>query len=339
MLLQRDKGIGSPAQFNTGLPPVQTTEEVPRWLAVLGLTAALTLLVALLRYAIDLLGVVFLIIFVGFSIRTISDWLTEGESVSAVGARRRHVGSRWYGLRGHVAVRLEPRARAASRAACRDRCVASVELAGVARLGTARAADRTLRAFGSGAQLARGGLSGGAATARRRPHRRARASSLPSLGSQRARKRAGAKDDDRRRRSVGARTSIVRGRTSSDRERAGWRSGSEAENDVRPAANVQTFTTVITLASVDGGWHVGEADRLRHDRDRQRGAVGRRRLPTRWRRARHSAAAQRARRQHRVARRPRACRLAITTSSPTIPACRASPPASRQPFARLVARR
>ena len=83
MLLQRDKGMGSTAQFNTGLPPIQTTEEVPRWLAVLGLTAAMTLLVALLRFAIDLLGVVFLIIFVGFSIRTITDWLTEGESVSA----------------------------------------------------------------------------------------------------------------------------------------------------------------------------------------------------------------------------------------------------------------
>src|SRR5262245_6870280 len=82
MVLQRDKAIGAPVQFNTGLPPVQTTEEVPRWLVILGLTAALTLFVALLRYAIDLLGVVFLIIFVGFSIRTISDWLTEGESVS-----------------------------------------------------------------------------------------------------------------------------------------------------------------------------------------------------------------------------------------------------------------
>jgi hypothetical protein len=88
MVAQRDKGIGSPGHFQTGLPPVQITEEVPRWLAILGLTAALTLFVALLRYAIDLLGVVFLIIVVGFSIRTVSDWLTEGESVSgwALGA-------------------------------------------------------------------------------------------------------------------------------------------------------------------------------------------------------------------------------------------------------------
>ncbi len=37
---------------------------------------------ALLRYAIDLLGVVFVIILVGFAIRALSDWLTEGESVS-----------------------------------------------------------------------------------------------------------------------------------------------------------------------------------------------------------------------------------------------------------------
>jgi hypothetical protein len=88
MVAQRDKGIGSPGHFQTGLPPVQITEDVPRWLAILGLTAALTLFVALLRYAIDLLGVVFVIIVVGFSIRTVSDWLTEGESVSgwALGA-------------------------------------------------------------------------------------------------------------------------------------------------------------------------------------------------------------------------------------------------------------
>ena len=44
--------------------------------------AGLALLVALVRYAIDLLGVVFVIILVGFAIRALSDWLTEGESVS-----------------------------------------------------------------------------------------------------------------------------------------------------------------------------------------------------------------------------------------------------------------
>jgi hypothetical protein len=82
MVLQQDKG-SAPQPFDTGLPRTQSTEDVPRWLVVLGMVAACTLLVALLRYAIDLLGVVFLIILVGFSIRAVSDWLTEGESVSA----------------------------------------------------------------------------------------------------------------------------------------------------------------------------------------------------------------------------------------------------------------
>lgn len=80
-MFQRDKG-GAPESFDTGLPPAQSGEDVPRWLIVLGLVAGLTLLVALLRYAIDLLGVVFVIILVGFAIRALSDWLTEGESVS-----------------------------------------------------------------------------------------------------------------------------------------------------------------------------------------------------------------------------------------------------------------
>lgn len=56
---------------------------MPRWFVLFGLTAGMTLLVALLRYAIDLLGVVFVIILVGFALRAVSDWLTEGESVSA----------------------------------------------------------------------------------------------------------------------------------------------------------------------------------------------------------------------------------------------------------------
>ena len=82
MVLQQDKG-SAPPPFDTGLPRAQSSEDVPRWLVILGMAAACTLLVALLRYAIDLLGVVFLIILVGFSIRAVSDWLTEGESVSA----------------------------------------------------------------------------------------------------------------------------------------------------------------------------------------------------------------------------------------------------------------
>ena len=85
MVLQQDNG-NAPLPFDTGLPRTQSSEDVPRWLIVLGVAAACTLLVALLRYAIDLLGVVFLIILVGFSIRAVSDWLTEGESVSAWGA-------------------------------------------------------------------------------------------------------------------------------------------------------------------------------------------------------------------------------------------------------------
>jgi hypothetical protein len=64
------------------LSGAQTGEDVPRWLVILGLAAGLTLFVALLRYAIDLLGVVFVITLVGFALRTLSDWLTEGESVS-----------------------------------------------------------------------------------------------------------------------------------------------------------------------------------------------------------------------------------------------------------------
>lgn len=81
MVFQRDKGT-QPDPFESGLPAAQSGEDVPRWLLILGLVAGLTLLVALLRYAIDLLGVVFVIILVGFAIRALSDWLTEGESVS-----------------------------------------------------------------------------------------------------------------------------------------------------------------------------------------------------------------------------------------------------------------
>lgn len=81
MFRQRDDEGGG-RLYPTGLPPAEAGEDVPRWLAILGLVGGLTLFVALLRYAIDLLGVVFLIILVGFSIRAISDWLTEGESVS-----------------------------------------------------------------------------------------------------------------------------------------------------------------------------------------------------------------------------------------------------------------
>jgi Bacterial Ig-like domain (group 3) len=82
MVFQQNRGAQQDS-FETGLPPAQSGEDVPRWLLILGLVAGLTLLVALLRYAVDLLGVVFVIILVGFAIRALSDWLTEGESVSA----------------------------------------------------------------------------------------------------------------------------------------------------------------------------------------------------------------------------------------------------------------
>ena len=81
-MVQRNRGAQQDS-FETGLPRAQSGEDVPRWLLILGLVAGLTLLVALLRYAVDLLGVVFVIILVGFAIRALSDWLTEGESVSA----------------------------------------------------------------------------------------------------------------------------------------------------------------------------------------------------------------------------------------------------------------
>lgn len=82
MPIQRDNDPSS--EFaDAVLPRAESGSDLPRWLVVLGAAAALTLFVALLRYAIDLLGVVFVIILVGFAIRTLSDWLTEGESVSA----------------------------------------------------------------------------------------------------------------------------------------------------------------------------------------------------------------------------------------------------------------
>ena len=242
MILQRDKGIGSPAQFNTGLPPVQTTEEVPRWLAILGLTAALTLLVALLRYAIDLLGVVFLIIFVGFSIRTISDWLTEGESVSTWA-----LAAVISGLAGTTFVVMWLFGSNSALEGIESRLPAPVR-ASVGLLESHGWGQRVLlteRAgvFGSGAQLAPGGLSG-AATMAAPPS--GPGVELPSLRSRDQRKRTGAKDDDfgtaeaseldRRSSAAGEQRSRTRGLAS----------GTQAANDVRPASNVETFTTIVT---------------------------------------------------------------------------------------------
>ena len=59
-----------------------STDDVPRWLVAFGAIAAIAIVVALLRYAVDLLGLVSIIVLVGFSIRTLTDWLTDSESVS-----------------------------------------------------------------------------------------------------------------------------------------------------------------------------------------------------------------------------------------------------------------
>jgi hypothetical protein len=81
MRFQRDSG-SLPDFRDAGLSRAESGQDVPRWLVMLGAVAGCTLFVALVRYAIDLLGVVFVIILVGFAIRALSDWLTEGESVS-----------------------------------------------------------------------------------------------------------------------------------------------------------------------------------------------------------------------------------------------------------------
>jgi Bacterial Ig-like domain (group 3) len=242
MVLQRDKGIGSPAQFNTGLPPVQTTEEVPRWLAILGLTAALTLLVALLRYAIDLLGVVFLIIFVGFSIRTISDWLTEGESVSTWA-----LAAVISGLAGTTFVVMWLFGSNSALEGIESRLPAPVR-ASVGLLESHGWGQRVLlteRAgvFGSGAQLAPGGLSG-AATMAAPPS--GPGVELPSLRSRDRRKRTGAKDDDF---GTAEASELERRSSAAGEQRSrtrGLASGTQAANDVRPASNVETFTTIVT---------------------------------------------------------------------------------------------
>jgi Bacterial Ig-like domain (group 3) len=81
MPLDHDAKLGGPTY--AGPPPDRSSDDLPRWGFILVVAISLTLLLALLRYAIDLLGVVFLIMLVGFSIRTVGDWLTESESVSA----------------------------------------------------------------------------------------------------------------------------------------------------------------------------------------------------------------------------------------------------------------
>ena len=248
--------MGSTAQFNTGLPPIQTTEEVPRWLAVLGLTAAMTLLVALLRFAIDLLGVVFLIIFVGFSIRTITDWLTEGESVSAWA-----LGAVLSGLAGTAFVVMWLFGSNPALEQIESRLPGPV-VGSVTWLESHGWGQRVLLtdrpgALNPGPRLARGGSAGsGGGAPSASPS--GPAVGLPSLGTRERAKRAGTRDD------IGvAEASEVEGRSSSrgvERSRTrGLAAQSGAEDDAQPAGNVQTFTTVITSRS---STTVGTAIRL-----------------------------------------------------------------------------
>ena len=90
------------------------TDDVPRWLIVVGAIACVALTLALLRYAIDLLGLVFVIVLAGFSIRALTDWLTDRDSVS-VGS----IAAVFVGLFGTMAVGMWLFGSSASRAAGR----------------------------------------------------------------------------------------------------------------------------------------------------------------------------------------------------------------------------
>jgi hypothetical protein len=248
MVSQRDKGIGSPGYYQTGLPPVQTTEEVPRWLAILGLTAALTLFVALLRYAIDLLGVVFLIIVVGFSIRTVSDWLTEGESVSSWA-----FAAVLSGLAGTSLVMLwlfgsDPQSIAGRLPGPMMTTAAWLESHG---WGQRVLLNDGAGGFRSGPQMARGGGAGSAGPI---PAPSGPGLTLPSLSSSPSKRRSDSKDDgepgvaeasslDPRAKQPAERTRRNAGSHASTR----GESASAAETSV-PAADVDTSTTLLTAS-------------------------------------------------------------------------------------------
>jgi hypothetical protein len=55
---------------------------VPRWVFIAGVTTAVALALVLLRFAIDLLGLVLVFVLVGFSVRALGDWLSDDDSVS-----------------------------------------------------------------------------------------------------------------------------------------------------------------------------------------------------------------------------------------------------------------
>jgi hypothetical protein len=70
---------------STGDGPASAHDGPPgsaRWFIVVGGGVGLVLLAALLRFAIDVLGVVFLLLFVGLAIRAASEWLSDDESAS-----------------------------------------------------------------------------------------------------------------------------------------------------------------------------------------------------------------------------------------------------------------
>ena len=202
----------------------------------------MTLLVALLRFAIDLLGVVFLIISVGFSIRTISDWLTEGESVSAWA-----LGAVMSGLAGTAFVVMWLFGSNPALDGIESRLPGPV-VASVSWLESKGWGQRVLltdrhRPFGREPQLARGGsrgAGGGALGVIVGSWLRA-----PFVGIERAAKRAKAKDDIGVAEASEIERAIVRAIEPRSRTR-GLASGSEAEQDVRPAENVQTFAAVIS---------------------------------------------------------------------------------------------
>ena len=95
-------------------PRAASTDDVPRWLIVGAVLACGALTLALLRYAIDLLGLVFVIVLAGFSIRALTDWLTDRDSVS-MGS----IAAVLVGLLGTVAVGVWLFGSSASRAAGR----------------------------------------------------------------------------------------------------------------------------------------------------------------------------------------------------------------------------
>lgn len=74
---------GSNDAFDQGPPPpAKPGEDVPRWVYLAGVAVFAAIMLFLVRYAIDLAGVVFLIVLFVFSTRAVSEWFTDGDSAS-----------------------------------------------------------------------------------------------------------------------------------------------------------------------------------------------------------------------------------------------------------------